>query len=75
MKIISWNVRWLGSWKKRTVKDFLKTVNPEIVMLQETKKETCDRRFVGSVWNGRDIVDCSSYLQVFRRYCAYLGSK
>ena len=23
-------------------------------MLQETKKETCDRRFMGSVWNGRD---------------------
>ena len=32
MKIISWNIRGLGSQKKRrTVKEFLKTVNPEIL--------------------------------------------
>ena len=56
MKIISCNIRGSGSRKKRrTVKEFLKTVKPDIVMLQETKKETCDRRFVGSVWNGRDV--------------------
>ena len=55
MKIISCNIKGLGSRKKiRTVKEFLKTVKPEIVMLQETK-ETCNRRFVGSVWNGRDV--------------------
>ena len=51
MKIISCNTRGLGSRKKRrVVKDFLQLENPEVVMFQETKREVCDRRFVGSVW-------------------------
>ena len=50
MKIISWNVRGLGSRnKRRMVKDFLRSENPNVVMIQETKKEKCDGRFVGSV--------------------------
>ncbi|RVX05736.1 Transposon TX1 uncharacterized 149 kDa protein [Vitis vinifera] len=28
--------------------------NPDVVMIQETKKENCDRRFVGSVWTVRN---------------------
>ncbi|RVW39554.1 Transposon TX1 uncharacterized 149 kDa protein [Vitis vinifera] len=40
MKIISWNVRGLGSRnKRRMVKDFLRSENPDVVMIQETKKE------------------------------------
>ena len=55
MKIISWNMRGLGSRKKRrVVKDFLRLQNPDVVMLQETKREVCDRRFVGSVWSVRN---------------------
>ncbi|RVX04307.1 Beta-arabinofuranosyltransferase RAY1 [Vitis vinifera] len=55
MKIISWNVRGLGSRnKRRMVKDFLRSENPDVVMIQETKKEICDRRFVGSVWTARN---------------------
>ncbi|KAJ9701108.1 hypothetical protein PVL29_006452 [Vitis rotundifolia] len=55
MKIISWNTRGLGSKKKRrVVKDFLRLQNPDVVMLQETKREVCDRRFVGSVWSVRN---------------------
>ena len=51
MKIISWNTRGLGSRKKqRVVKDFLRLENPDVVMIQETKKMECDRRFVVSVW-------------------------
>ena len=50
MKIISWNARGLGSRnKRRVVKDFLRSKNPDVVMIQETKKEKCNRRFVGSV--------------------------
>ena len=50
MKIISWNTRGLGSIKKRRViKDFLCLENPDVVLLQETKRESCDQRFVGSV--------------------------
>ena len=41
----------MGSRKKRrVVKDFLRSENPDVVMIQETKKVECDRRFVGSVW-------------------------
>ena len=55
MKIINWNVRGLGSRnKRRMVKDFLRSANPDVVMIQETKKEKCDRRFVGSVWTVRN---------------------
>ena len=55
MKIISWNIRGLGSrQKKRVVKDFLRFQNPDVVMFQETKREVCDRRFVGSVWSVRN---------------------
>ena len=50
MKIISWNIRGLGSRKKRrVVKDFLRFQNLDVVMFQETKREVCGRRFVGSV--------------------------
>ncbi|KAJ9678261.1 hypothetical protein PVL29_022996 [Vitis rotundifolia] len=55
MKIISWNIRGLGSRKKRrVVKDFLRLQNSDVVMFQETKREECDRRFVGSVWSVRN---------------------
>ncbi|KAJ9670902.1 hypothetical protein PVL29_027069 [Vitis rotundifolia] len=55
MKIISWNTRGLRSRKKRrVVKDFLQLQNPNLVMFQETKREVCDRRFVGSVWSVRN---------------------
>ena len=55
MKIINWNTRGLGSRnKRRVVKDFLRLENPDVVMIQETKKEKCDRRFVGSVWTVRN---------------------
>ena len=51
MKIISWNTRGLGSRnKRRVVKDFLRSENSNFVMIQETKKEKCDRKFVDSVW-------------------------
>ena len=47
MKIISWNIRGLGSRKKqRVVKDFLRLQNPDVVMFQETKRQVCDSRFV-----------------------------
>ena len=50
MKIISWNTRGLGSRNKRRVaKDFLRLENSDVLMIQETKKVKCDRRFAGSV--------------------------
>ena len=37
------------------VKDFLRLENPNVVMFQETKREVCDRKFVGSVWSVRNM--------------------
>ncbi|WKA01908.1 hypothetical protein VitviT2T_020160 [Vitis vinifera] len=55
MKIINWNTKGLGSRnKRRVVKDFLKSENPDVVMIQETKKVECDRRFMGSAWTIRN---------------------
>ncbi|RVW21770.1 LINE-1 retrotransposable element ORF2 protein [Vitis vinifera] len=52
---LSWNVRGLGSSnKRRVIKDFLRLEKPDVVMIQETKKEKCDRRLVGSVWTVRN---------------------
>ena len=40
MKILSWNIRGLGSKKKmRIVKRLLSSQSPDVVMLQETKRE------------------------------------
>ena len=55
MKIINWNIKGLGSRnKRRVVKDFLRSENPNVVMIQEIKRVECDRRFVGSVWTGQE---------------------
>ncbi|KAL6328045.1 hypothetical protein AAG906_033313 [Vitis piasezkii] len=40
--------------KRRVVKYFLKSENPDVVMIQGTQKVECDRRFVGSVWTIRN---------------------
>ncbi|XP_021820446.1 uncharacterized protein LOC110762145 [Prunus avium] len=54
MKIISWNIRGLGSKRKRLVlKEQLTRLRPDIVILQETKKQEIDRRLVASVWCSR----------------------
>lgn len=51
MKILSWNVRGLGTYRKRAViKEFLKVYQPDIVMLQETKSDLCDRSSIKSIW-------------------------
>ncbi|RVW54885.1 Transposon TX1 uncharacterized 149 kDa protein [Vitis vinifera] len=55
-KILSWNTRGLGSRKKRrTVRRFLSTQNPDVVMLQEIKREIWDRRLVSSIWKGKSL--------------------
>ena len=54
MKIVSWNVRGVGSLRKRgVIKEYLNRINPDIVVLQETKKEEMDERWVGSLWKAR----------------------
>ncbi|RVW37825.1 hypothetical protein CK203_087878 [Vitis vinifera] len=41
--------------KRRTVRRFLSTQNPDVVMLQETKREIWDRRLVSSIWKGKSL--------------------
>ena len=54
MKIMSWNVRGTGSYRKRrSIKEIICKEDPDIVVLQEVKKEFVDRRFVASVWRSR----------------------
>ena len=52
------------------VKDFLRLKNPDVVMFQETKREVCDRRFVGSVWLVRNkewasLPTCGASREIF----------
>lgn len=40
MKILSWNTRGLGDASKRlAIKRLLKTLNPDLVLIQETKQD------------------------------------
>lgn len=41
MKIVSWNVRGIGAPPKRAlIKSFLVKLNPDVVLLQETRLNT-----------------------------------
>ena len=54
MKIFSWNIRGSGSSsKRRAIKKTICKANPDIVVLQETKKEEVNRSLVGSLWRSR----------------------
>ena len=54
MKILSWNIRGSGSSiKKRAIKKIICKINPDLVVLQEVKREAIDRAFVASIWISR----------------------
>lgn len=54
MKILYWNVRGLGDVRKRgMIKDILKKIGPDMVVIQETKKENFDRKDVSSIWGSK----------------------
>ncbi|KAM2601691.1 hypothetical protein FF1_039826 [Malus domestica] len=54
MKIISWNIRGLGSRRKMVLlKDYFRQARADIIILQETKTVTIDRKLVASVWGSR----------------------
>ena len=54
MKILSWNIRGSGSSiKRRAIKKVICKINPDLVVLQEVKRETIDRAFVASIWRSR----------------------
>ena len=54
MKILTWNIRGNGSSdKRRSIKRLLCRVNPDLVVLQEVKREVVDRQLIGSLWKSR----------------------
>lgn len=54
MKIISWNARGLSSCNKRgAIKEILSKENPDLVVIQETKREYIDRKLVSRLWGSR----------------------
>lgn len=56
MKIVSWNTSGLKDVNKRlAIKRFLKYHKPELVLIQESKKEEFDLRFPKSLWSSKDI--------------------
>lgn len=56
MKIISWNIRGLGECSKRiSLKKFLQHHCPDMVLFQETKIWTFDRKLIKSMWISKDI--------------------
>ena len=56
MKILSWSIRGSGSSiKRRAIKKVICKINPNLVVLQEVKKEMIDRAFVASIWRSRFI--------------------
>ena len=56
MKIISWNTRGtMGQSKQLAIKNLLKKVNPEIVLIQETKREEIDSFIIKALWSSEGI--------------------
>uniref|UniRef100_A0A803P8A0 Reverse transcriptase domain-containing protein n=1 Tax=Cannabis sativa TaxID=3483 RepID=A0A803P8A0_CANSA len=54
MKILTWNIRGSGDKGKRAaIKATICKANPDMVILQEVKRATVDRRFIGSIWRSR----------------------
>ncbi|XP_038876676.1 uncharacterized protein LOC120069076 [Benincasa hispida] len=56
MKIVTWDTRGLGDSSKRLLlKRFLKKVNPDIVLIQETKKDRIEGSFIKSLWSSKEV--------------------
>lgn len=54
MKILSWNIRGSRSPDKRSaIKALIGKETPDLVVLQEVKRESVNRGFIGSIWSSR----------------------
>ena len=54
MKILSWNIRGSrSSDKRRAIKALIGKESPDLVVLQEVKRESVNRGFIGSIWSSR----------------------
>lgn len=56
MKILSWNVRGIGSAQKRAItKGVITAVSPNFVILTETKLVLVDKKIIKSLWSSISI--------------------
>ena len=56
MKILSWNTRGFGDHTKQiTLKKMLQTLNPNLVLIQETKRDSFDPNFIKLLWSSKDV--------------------
>ena len=56
MKIVSWNTRGLSDVSKRlALKRFVKKHNPNLVLIQESKRDEFDAAFIKSLWRSKEI--------------------
>ncbi|KAF8408911.1 hypothetical protein HHK36_004981 [Tetracentron sinense] len=56
MKIFSWNVRGLGRGERRLdVRGLLRKVEPDLIVIQETKLEVVNAAVVSEVWDNRQV--------------------
>ena len=54
MKILSWKIWGSGSQtKRRVIKKVICRINPDLVVLQEVKRELIAQAFVASIWSSR----------------------
>lgn len=56
MKIVSYNIRGLGTAvKKRNIRKLVTAENPDFLYIQETKREIVDARLCLSLWGNNDF--------------------
>ena len=73
MKIISWNTRGImGQSKQLAIKTLLKKVNPEIVLIQETKREEIDSYIIRHYGVQKELVGYLLKLVVDPRFADYV---
>ena len=57
-----------GNWGKikETLKRFLQIINLDVVLIQETKRDSFDRAFIKSIWSSKDI--CWAFVEAVGRF-------
>ncbi|KAH7862633.1 hypothetical protein Vadar_007453 [Vaccinium darrowii] len=67
MKLISWNIRGLGSSvKKRFVSKSVRDRNPEVLMIQEMKVESLEEGIIKKMWGNPDVEFAESGLEGYK---------
>ena len=56
MKILSWNTRGLRDHSKQmTLKRMLQTLNSDLVLIQETKRDSFDPNIIKLLWSSNEV--------------------